>query len=183
MSHKYSSSTFSGGCGTARNSKEFLSLDIARDSEYHNIWYFITYNCNIWYMNIHLPHSMAGAELSTAGNSKEFLSLDIARDSESLKLDRFINLLFSVLVLSTPLLPILTNTKKQKKGKGKWCKWCVNNTCVWSKANSWFGLCVFIRKRNLPKLLLLSFLTKEKQALFVFVCCRWKIGSLRILYA
>ena len=62
---------------------------------------------------------MAGAELSTAGNSKEFLSLDIARDSESLKLDRFINLLFSVLVLSTLLLPILTNTKKQKKGEGK----------------------------------------------------------------
>ena len=47
MSHKYSSSTFSGGCGTARNSKEFLSFDIARDSEYHNIWYIITYNCNI----------------------------------------------------------------------------------------------------------------------------------------
>ena len=62
---------------------------------------------------------MAGAELSTAGKSKEFLSLDIARDSESLKLDRFINLLFSVLVLSTLLLPILTNTKKQKKGEGK----------------------------------------------------------------
>ena len=59
---------------------------------------------------------MAGAELSTAGNSKEFLSLDIARDSESLKLDRFINLLFSVLVLSAPLLPILRN---KKKGKGK----------------------------------------------------------------
>ena len=117
MSHKYSSSTFSGGCGTARNSKEFLSLDIARDSEYHNIWYIITYNCTIWYINIHLPHSMAGAELSTAGKSKEFLSLDIARDSESLKLDRFINLLFSVLVLSTLLLPILTNTEKQKKGR------------------------------------------------------------------
>ena len=62
---------------------------------------------------------MAGAELSTAGKSKEFLSLDIARDSELLKLDRFINLLFSVLVLSTLLLPILTNTKKQKKGEGK----------------------------------------------------------------
>ena len=62
---------------------------------------------------------MAGAELSTAGKSKEFLSLDIARDSELLKLNRFINLLFSVLVLSTLLLPILTNTKKQKKGEGK----------------------------------------------------------------
>ena len=59
---------------------------------------------------------MAGAELSTAGKSKEFLSLDIARDSESLKLDRFIDLLFSVLVLSAPLLPILRN---KKKGKGK----------------------------------------------------------------
>ena len=59
---------------------------------------------------------MAGAGLSTAGKSKEFLSLDIARDSESLKLDRFINLLFSVLVLSAPLLPILRN---KKKGKGK----------------------------------------------------------------
>ena len=45
MSHKYSSSTFSRGCGepsTAGNSKEFLSLDIARDSEYYQ--YMIYYN-------------------------------------------------------------------------------------------------------------------------------------------
>ena len=67
--YKYSSSTFSGGCG----------------------------------------------ELSTAAsNSKEFLSLDIARDSESLKLDRFINLLFSVLVLSNLLSPILRGAPPQK---------------------------------------------------------------------
>ena len=45
-----------------------------------------------------------------------------------------------------------------------------------------WSLCIH-KKRNLLKLLLLCFLTKEKQALFVFVCCRWKIGSLRILYA
>ena len=69
MSHKYSSSTFSGGCG----------------------------------------------QLSTAAsNSKEFLSLDIARDSESLKLDRFINLLFSVSVLSNLLSPILRGEPPKK---------------------------------------------------------------------
>ena len=63
-------------------------------------------------------------------------------------------------------LPIPRN----KKGKGKWCKWCVNNTCVWSKANSWFGLCVFIKEQNLLKLVLLCFLTKEKQNnLFLFL--------------
>ena len=107
---------------------------------------------------------MAGAELSTTGKSKKFLSLDIARDSESLKLDRFINLLFSVLVLSAPLLPILRN---KKKGKGKWCKWCVNNTCVWSKANSWFGLCVFIKRTKFAQIVVTLFSYEGKTG---FIC-------------
>ena len=62
----------------------------------------------------------------------------------------------------------LTNTKKQKKGKGKWCKWCVNNTCVWSKANSWFGLCVFIKNETCSNCCYFVFL-RRKNRLYLFL--------------
>ena len=61
----------------------------------------------------------------------------------------------------------LTNTKKQKKGKGKWCKWCVNNTCVWSKANSWFGLCVFIKRTKFAQIVVTLFSYEGKTG---FIC-------------